>query len=334
MDRKACLPIVFVVGVTLLLIAGPVQAQILVGGYASTTINQYDEAGTYQGAFATTSAPYLVSPYGTCLGPDGYVYAAYAGNWNGSDGGILKLKADGSTPVGAGAAFGSLTYALAVHWGPDGYLYVNSGAGIRRMDASGTLDTTWNGGNSLTGGSNAGLMRDITTRDNGNGTFGLYFATTVGDNSTGQGEVICETINDTTGAILGQTSYNVPTVGGVTAISQHVQFGPDGLLYVSSTQNLEIWRANLSDATPTFAPFIPGGGVFGLGFDWDGSGGLLVTYGSDILKYDASTGNFDGYWAHGVSGAQSILAIPEPGTLVLLVTSLIGILAYAWRKRK
>jgi hypothetical protein len=52
------------------------------------------------------------------------------------------------------------------------------------------------------------------------------------------------------------------------------------------------------------------------------------------LKYNASTGDFIGYWAHGVNGAQSILAIPEPGTLVLLGTSLIGILAYAWRKRK
>ena len=34
------------------------------------------------------------------------------------------------------------------------------------------------------------------------------------------------------------------------------------------------------------------------------------------------------------AGVMYLDAVPEPGTLVLLATGLIGLLAYAWRKRK
>ena len=52
------------------------------------------------------------------------------------------------------------------------------------------------------------------------------------------------------------------------------------------------------------------------------------------VKFDISTGYGDGL-APGLSEVRFIGApVPEPGTLVLLACGLLGLLAYAWRKRK
>ena len=42
--------------------------------------------------------------------------------------------------------------------------------------------------------------------------------------------------------------------------------------------------------------------------------------------------NFDANFVNG--GGGTLTVIPEPGTLALLATGLIGLLCYAWRKRK
>jgi hypothetical protein len=54
---------------------------------------------------------------------------------------------------------------------------------------------------------------------------------------------------------------------------------------------------------------------------------IAVTAGSHILKLDAPNGmgNID---------RVSVTQTPEPATLVLLVSGLIGLVCYAWRKRK
>ena len=35
-----------------------------------------------------------------------------------------------------------------------------------------------------------------------------------------------------------------------------------------------------------------------------------------------------------IDNFEIVGTVPEPGTIVLLITGLIGLLAYAWRKRK
>ena len=71
------------------------------------------------------------------------------------------------------------------------------------------------------------------------------------------------------------------------------------------------------------------GAVFNLAFSGSDTVGSLYLNG--VAKgpgtYDA--GNSGGY----ITGGGSLSIIPEPGTLALLATGLLGLLAYAWRKR-
>jgi len=53
--------------------------------------------------------------------------------------------------------------------------------------------------------------------------------------------------------------------------------------------------------------------------------------GTDLFKLLA---NFNHTLPGDAVGAPAAGAVPEPGTLVLLVTGLLGLLACAWRKRK
>ena len=59
--------------------------------------------------------------------------------------------------------------------------------------------------------------------------------------------------------------------------------------------------------------------------------GTANPYMNDALHPNQTGGNaMAQVWFDGIQATQS----PEPSTLILLVAGLVGLLAYAWRKRK
>jgi hypothetical protein len=71
-----------------------------------------------------------------------------------------------------------------------------------------------------------------------------------------------------------------------------------------------------TDISPLAFPYVPNGR-----FVWGNSG-------------SAGGGLGDANWADVTFGLGAPPAVPEPSTLALSVTALLGLLAYAWRKRK
>ena len=49
-----------------------------------------------------------------------------------------------------------------------------------------------------------------------------------------------------------------------------------------------------------------------------------------LYSLEGGTGDLFGYW----NSSTPLPTIPEPGTLGLLTTGLLGLLYYAWRRRK
>lgn len=88
---------------------------------------------------------------------------------------------------------------------------------------------------------------------------------------------------------------------------------------------------------------------YGLGAGWEPVGAVDTVDTDDVGSFDLT--KLDGNWSNviavgyqftGSSGTQgprvaevlAIASVPEPSTFVLLVAGLIGLLAYAWRKRR
>jgi hypothetical protein len=84
--------------------------------------------------------------------------------------------------------------------------------------------------------------------------------------------------------------------------------------------DLDIWKANVGTGS--------GAGMWALAdFNYDGE-----VDGADLDIWKSKVGSSMGLSGGGMGQSASI--VPEPGTLILLVTGLLGLLCYAWRKRK
>jgi hypothetical protein len=118
-------------------------------------------------------------------------------------------------------------------------------------------------------------------------------------------------------AVGGNQLVNGEQDGGAYDISLYA--GATELASGSGTHYIETDPLSYKDVTITYDPSAPGAPT--------------ATVGDALEIRLRGIDNFAGqYWT--VYDNVRLTATPEPGTVVLLATGLIGLLAYAWRKRK
>lgn len=313
----------FVAGSLALLAAGPALAgtMVLISSNGNDQVLKYSESGAYLGVFASKSAVdptghVLNDPTGIAQGSDGTVYVGYFDDpGNGSTGGVARFNMDG-TYLGA---WTNVRNVDGVAFGSDGYLYVGqiSAADYVRINpTTGAIDSSFNTTGSLP--SPNSYVRGVAAKDNGGGSLTLAYDA-----------VYTATV---TGSTVGAGTYHAP-LGGI----QGLAFGPDGNLY--SGGEPFITKTDLTTNVATKFIDDPTHLTWALGLGFDSSGNLYVNdnAGNRVVKYDG-TGAYVTTFAptidlNGPHMGVALISIPEPGTLALLGTSLIGLLAHAWRKR-
>ncbi len=100
-------------------------------------------------------------------------------------------------------------------------------------------------------------------------------------------------------------------------------FSDTGLSYTQDTW--ELWEFDYTIGDATFDLTVAGNQVIGLSIQWPAL--VNKTFAVVNIHTSANTGTvyFDEYRAYG---------IPEPSSIALLFSGMVGLLAYAWRKRK
>jgi hypothetical protein len=132
--------------------------------------------------------------------------------------------------------------------------------------------------------------------------------------------------------ITGAASYTVASAGTITAVNVSVtpteiilsSAAPDGFLELKGSTGVSgsNGTADLQWYTPA-SPWVSGT------LDWAGYMGTVGSKGSGPLFAASNVAPEYTYYPWVVA-----TAVPEPGTLVLLITAGLGLLGYAWRGRK
>jgi sugar lactone lactonase YvrE len=284
--------------------ATPVDADVIVAGYAESSILRYGEDGKpMQPIVPPGGMNGVVGPGGITFGPDGLLYVSNQTSVFGQ-GPDSIVQVDPSTGIVTTFITLASGYVPAgLRFGPDGNLYVSHNGGIAAPPGSGTVDKFDPTGNFI-----ASVVTNLSQPT------GLLFdaAGNLFVSSFGDGNVVKFDGTNTTIFVAAGT--------GRLAAPSGLQFGPDGNLYVVDLLFGAVRRYDLSGNF--IGGLIPAGGQLSNQFPsdllFDRQGNLLVAdLGSsftsplgNVKAFDAVTGDWATDFATGIDGASQLLLTP------------------------
>jgi hypothetical protein len=300
--------------VSLLSICQASASTLLASSYTTGNVLKFDATtGAYQGEFiAAASSGGLAQPQGFTFGNDGKFYISSFGTSQ-----IKRYDANTGTFIDNFASTPSGSRGLA--FDDTGKLYSAYGSSVTRFDASGTIDA---GFTHTFGATATGVLQGAD--DN------IYVSW--GSNSI----------------LGGVAQYNVATstwndtwrTGGITGQAWYMAMDASGTLYLGASGANSIYRDNGSTWVPFTATTTDLDRPRGLTFDPAGDllvGGFGGVSRSNILKFDGSTGTYNGVFATGGGLDQpfylGIAPVPAPAAIWLLGTALAGLGVIGRRKQ-